>query len=229
VFMNAGDPQKELEGMVRLKMTGQQIKDVLEYGVHDLVQPGAAKEGLFQRIRRLFAEPSASGYADEPGNFVQVSGLKYSFDLTRPPFTPGMAGPARISNVMVEVSPGNFAPIADNGLYTVLTRFHPLEKWQDYGLFGDKYLPAVLKDLQAAPVRLSPVELLGEYVNGKTLDPGVIGKVEGRITDLTPKPWQPTLRPGLSLVSYPGLSARSVFDTQALPVERGQDATATRQ
>jgi hypothetical protein len=207
--MHAGDREKELHDLVLvMNMKGSQVKNVLEFGVHDLEMPATGRSTLVQRLGSFFRESDASAYSHEPGNFLQVSGLRYKFDLSKAPkVTPGGSG-SRISDVMLEPTPGNVRPLEDNKIYKVVTRYHAFEKWHKYGAFGTEPLEETYKALGTKPVRASQVDMLAEYINGRTIDPKVVGAVDGRITDLTPKTWQPSLRPGLSLISYSALESK---------------------
>jgi hypothetical protein len=57
------------------------------------------------------------------------------------------------------------------------------------------------------------VDLLGDYIAGRTLNPTEFSRVDGRIRDLTATTWEPTLRPGISLPALAALSARTPFAT----------------
>lgn len=206
VFINTGNPAKEVKEMLVLPMTGKQLKDTLEFGVHDLAPRSAARKGPVAWLQRFFGVPQLTRDVTETGNFLQVSDdLRYSFDLSKKPSLPGANAPGRVGDVMLKGKTGVFEPIADDATYKVLTRFHEAEKWYKHGIFGkaNSFSDAVVK-LGGKPVKLSRVELAGEFVRGRTLSPGITGQ---RISDLTPKPWEPALHPGLSTISYGGVSA----------------------
>jgi 2',3'-cyclic-nucleotide 2'-phosphodiesterase (5'-nucleotidase family) len=209
VFINAGNIAGETREQVVLDLTGRQLKDILEFSVHDLAPPRAARGTMLQELHRLLGEPQVTRSADKSGNFIQVSSeLKYSFDLSKSPRLPGESGEGRISQVLFGRD-GHYTPLADDGTYKVLTRFHEAEKWYKWGAFGQAPdFDSALSKLNRQPVELSRVDLTGAYISGKTLDPAVAGKIEGRITDLTARPVTPSVYPGLSLVSYSGVAAR---------------------
>lgn len=213
IFMNAGKPRHEAKELYILQMTGKQIKQALEYGVHDMELPaGFTEQNLAQKIQKLLSDPTPPSYAHEPGNFLQVSGLRYSFDLSRQPALPGQPGAGRVAEVMVETRGARFVPIKDDAVYKVAARLHAIAKWHMAGIFGDqRYLKHSLALLDARPSGLSQVDLLADFIQGRTLDPGKIGRVNGRIRDLSPRTWEPSLRPGIALVAYAGLSARSPY------------------
>ena len=213
IFMNAGKPHHEAKELYLLKMTGKQIRDALEYGVHDLdVSAGVQAQNLAQRLRLLLNEPPSLAYGDEPGNFLQVSGLKYSFDMSRPPRLTGQSGAGRVKDIMVQSHSGNFAPIRDDEVYTVAARLHAVAKWHMDGIFGSqRHLKQTLTLTDARPTGISQVDLLGDFIEGKTLDPRKISKVDGRIRDLTARALEPTVRPGISLLSFSTMSGRSPY------------------
>ena len=62
------------------------------------------------------------------------------------------------------------------------------------------------KAIDARPLQYSQVDMIGEYIKGKTLDPSTMSRVEGRITDLTPKVNDDVLRPAQSMAVAPTLS-----------------------
>lgn len=134
--------------------------------------------------------------------------LKYSFDLGGKARLSGENGSGRVRDVMIKGANGQFNFVDQAKKYKVLTRFHEAEKWFKAGVFGKAgSFEEAIAPLNWKPVELSRVELTGEFIRGKALDPGVLGKIGGRISDLTAKPWQPRLHPGMSLVSYSGVSA----------------------
>jgi hypothetical protein len=64
------------------------------------------------------------------------------------------------------------------------------------------------------------VDLIGEYITGKTLNPSVDSALSGRITDLTPQANGPALRPGKSLFVAPTMAAFDPIDTNK---DKGRD------
>lgn len=228
VLMNAGKPHHEIKEVYLVRMTGKQIKDALEYGVHDLDVPmGFKGQTLAKRIRHLLNEPQALAYADEPGNFLQVGGLKYSFDLSRPPRRTGELGAGRVADVTVQGPSGSYAPIKDDQLYTVAARLHAVAKWHMDGIFGSqRHLKQSMTLLDAKATGVSQVDLLGDFIQGRTLDPRKMSKVDNRILDLTPKPLEPTVRPGTALISYAAMSGRTPY--RAVSPEESTDRQAQR-
>jgi 5'-nucleotidase len=210
VVMNAGDREGEKTELAMMNLTGAQFKDAIEYGVRERVAEPASS--LSDQIRNLFVHQREE-LVDEPGNFVQVSDrLKYTYDASRKGLTTEGGGD-RIVDLQMKNAAGQFEPIDPAKTYKVAARFHPLDKWTKYNMFGDKTIEQVQQDLGVQPLRYSQVDLLGEFIQGKTLDPGVDGAVQGRITDLTPKANAPSLRPGKSLFVAPSISAFETMDS----------------
>lgn len=200
VFMNAGHVEGEQKELVMVTMSGKNIKDSLEYGIREY--PMAENPSLAQRMTQMFGKQSNSRF-DEPGNFVQVSGMKYSFDLTKQPWN-------RVTDVSVRMPDGSFQPIQDAGQYKVVTRFHPVDKWNKAGLFGEGISEdQIYAKLNAKPIPVSQVDLLGEHIQGRTLNPLVDSKVEGRVNNITPVYKDVTLRPQTSIVGFSTLAAKN--------------------
>src|SRR5262249_24739929 len=62
MIMNSGNPAKEREELVIItKLTGKNIRDILEFGVHDLTAPNAGqKPGLMNNLGSLLHDGSAT-------------------------------------------------------------------------------------------------------------------------------------------------------------------------
>ncbi len=208
IVMNAGKREGEQQELAMMNLTGAQLKDAIEYGVRERV--AEAKPTLSAQIKNLFAE-QVTEHVDEPGNFVQVSGLKYSYDATKPGLTPKGGDGQRVSGLQI-LNNGVYEAIDPEKTYSVATRFHPLEKWWKYGIFGDKPLEQVQQELSVTPLKISQVDLIGDFIRGKVLDPSKISAVEGRITDLTPKASGDLLRPAKSIMVAPILSGKNSLD-----------------
>lgn len=199
VFMNAGNVEGEQKELVMLTLSGKNIKDALEYGIRDY--PVAENPSFGQRLSQVFGSTPGSRF-DEPGNFVQVSGMKYSFDLTKQPWN-------RVSEISVKMPDGSYQAIQDGGTYKVVTRFHPVDKWNKAGLFGDTLTDdEMYAKLNARPIKISQVDLLGEHIQGRSLDPLVDSKVEGRVENVTPVYRDVSVRPQTSIVGYSTLAAQ---------------------
>ncbi|HEY9714282.1 MAG TPA: 5'-nucleotidase, partial [Chroococcales cyanobacterium] len=175
--MNAGHKSEEQTELAMVDLTGKQIQGALEYGLRDIPAPPAQTIG--QRLANLFTGVPEEHY-DQPGNYVQVSGLKYSYDLARNPWEPG-----RVTNVTVRGADGNYTPIQPESSYRVVTRFHPIDKYTKFGLLGEGTPDQVQAALNLKAVPLSQVDLIGDYISGKTIDPSTFSAPDGRITDLT--------------------------------------------
>jgi 2',3'-cyclic-nucleotide 2'-phosphodiesterase (5'-nucleotidase family) len=213
IVMNAGNREGEKTELAMMNLTGAQLKDAIEYGVRERI--AEPRPSLPDQIKGLF-EHQREELVDEPGNFVQVSDrLKYTYDASRQGLTP-QGGGDRIVDLQIKNDQGNFEPVDPNKTYKVAARFHPLDKWTKYGMFGNKTIDQVQQELGVQPLKYSQVDLIGEYITGKTLDPAVDGAVQGRITDLTPQNNGPTLRPGKSLFVAPSISTTETLN-------KGQD------
>jgi len=208
IVMNAGKREGEQQELAMMNLTGAQLKDAIEYGVRERV--AAEKPSLSAQVKNLFAE-QVTEHVDEPGNFVQVSGLKYSYDATKPGLTSKGGDGQRVSGLQL-LNNGVYEAIDPEKTYSIAARFHPLEKWWKYGIFGDKTLEQVHKELSVTPLKISQVDLIGDYIRGKVLDPSKLSAVEGRITDLTPKPSGDVLRPAKSMMVAPILSGKNSLD-----------------
>lgn len=199
IVMNAGKREGEQQELAMMNLTGAQLKDAIEYGVRERIVP--PKPSTASKVKGMFVE-QATEHVDEPGNFVQVSGMKYSYDSTKPGLT-GQGDGQRISNMSIMNDKGVYEAVDPEKTYTIAARFHPLEKWWKYGIFGDKPLDQVHRELGVKPLKISQVDLIGDYIRGKTLDPSKISAVEGRITDLTPNYSDDLLKPAKSIVVPP--------------------------
>lgn len=200
IFINSGIRESERGELVMCNMTGRQIREALEFGLQDLVLPGIAKPNLSTRILDALRKPSTHTHADKPGNFCQISGGTYSFDLSKPPRVPGVETTGRLLAVNVK-SGDRLKPLQDDAVYKVVTRYHPLDKWHQYGVMGNMSKDDFYRQVQAATIPRSQVDLLGNYVAGKTIDPQTFAKVDGRISDLTPYAGTSQLYPGWSAVT----------------------------
>lgn len=201
LFKNSGVPSEEAAELGMFRLTGRQIKNALEFGVKDL--PAPKQPTLWQRAQSLFRDEPVLGNVDEPGDFLQVNGLRYSMDLSKPGYTtPGSQG-HRISNVSLVSEGGVAAPLDDATTYNVVTRFHALEKWHKFGLLGEGALPDVHGQIGGTHINMSPVDLVSQYINGRTIDPKTVGKLTGRIQDLTPVYREPPFKPVPSIAAAP--------------------------
>ncbi|MDP3509556.1 MAG: 5'-nucleotidase C-terminal domain-containing protein [Candidatus Melainabacteria bacterium] len=209
IVMNAGKREGEQQELALMNLTGAQLKAAIEYGVREKV--AATKPTALSRVKNLFAE-QVEEHVDEPGNFVQVSGMKYSYDATKPGLKQGGLDGERISGLSVLNEQGVYEAIDLDKTYSVAARFHPLEKWWKYGIFGEKPIEQLHRELNVQPLKISQVDLIGDYIRGKTLDPSKVSPIEGRITDLTPNYSGAMLRPGKSLLVAPILSGKDRFE-----------------
>ncbi|MBS1992739.1 MAG: bifunctional metallophosphatase/5'-nucleotidase [Cyanobacteria bacterium SZAS LIN-3] len=209
IVMNAGNIEGEKTELALMNLTGAQLKNAIEYGVRERI--AEPRPGLMDQVKSLFMH-QREVLVDEPGNFVQVSDrLKYSYDASKPALTPDGGG-QRIVDLQIKNAAGKFEPVDPTKTYKVAARFHPLDKWTKFKMFGDKTIDEVHQELGVKPLKFSQVDLIAEHIKGKTLDPTVDGAVSGRITDLTPRANGPTLRPGKSLFVAPLFSTFEAMD-----------------
>lgn len=204
IVMNAGKREGEIKELAMVHLTGSQLKDAIEYGVRE--RAVAPPLSWSQKLKSLFTEP-VSELVDEPGNFVQASGLRYSFDASKAPLTP-QGGGQRVTSLEIQNAQGVYEAVKPDEIYNVATRFHPLEKWQKYNIFGTgKTIDQVHAQTGASPLPYSQVDLIGEYLANRTLNPLKDSAVEGRIKDFTPGATADLLRPGKSLFTQPAVIA----------------------
>lgn len=197
LFINAGNLEDEQKDLALANMTGSQIKAALEYGAKEV--PGVERPGLASRISNILS-PKPEPVADLNGNFLQVSGLKFDLDYSKPPL-------ARVSNLQVRTPDGEFSPLVDSQHYNVLTRNHALEKWHQDGLFGNTTLTEAREQLSAQPIAVSQVDMLGDFISGRQLNPAVDSNVEGRINDISPDYGSVVAPPSRSVSGFAFVSA----------------------
>jgi 2',3'-cyclic-nucleotide 2'-phosphodiesterase (5'-nucleotidase family) len=199
VVMNAGRLEGEQQELTLVHMKGSQIKGGLEYSLRDMSAP--TSPSFAQRMQTLLGFSPSEHEFDPAGNLMQVSGMRYRFDLRNP------VG-ERITKMQV-VTPAGRQEILPDQEYKVVTRFHPLDKWHKAGVFGDVSLQEAYENLKFQPLPVSQVDLLGDYIQGKTIDPTEFSAVEGRIKNRTPQPGQIPIKLG----SYQsGIAAVTVAD-----------------
>lgn len=200
IVMNAGKREGEVKELVKVNLTGQQVKDALEYGLRE--RATTKPVSLSEKLKSLFSA-GHNELVDEPGNFVQTSGLRYAFDVSKPGLTP-QGGGQRIVDLQIRNSQGVFEAVKPDQTYTIATRFHPVDKWNKYNIFGPgKTIEQVHQEIGATPLEYSQVDLIGDYIRGKRLDPAIIGAPEGRIVNRSPLEGDGLLKPGKSLVVQP--------------------------
>ena len=205
IVMNAGKREGEQKELVMVTLKGSELKNAIEYGLRERTM--TKPPSLADRFKAMFKEPH-SELVDEPGNFVQASGLRYSFDASRAPITPTSTGD-RVVNLEIRNAQGQFEAVKPDGTYTIATRFHPLEKWYKFNIFGpNRTLDDVHKQVNATALPYSQVDLIGEHISGKTIDPLKVSPVEGRITDLSKTAENELLHPGKSLFTQPIIAGR---------------------
>jgi 5'-nucleotidase / UDP-sugar diphosphatase len=114
-------------------------------------------------------ENSVKDAPAEFGGFLQVSGMKFTYDSSKP------AG-QRVVSVEVEEKEGEFTPLDENKMYTIATNAYTAKGQEGYEAFGKAYQEGRVTDLGFADW-----ENLRDYVAKlKTVDP----QIEGRIVDV---------------------------------------------
>jgi 5'-nucleotidase / UDP-sugar diphosphatase len=114
-------------------------------------------------------ENSVKDAPAEFGGFLQVSGMKFTYDSSKP------AG-QRVVSVEVEEKEGEFTPLDVNKMYTIATNAYSAKGQEGYEAFGKAYKEGRVTDLGFADW-----ENLRDYVAKlKTVDP----QIEGRIVDV---------------------------------------------
>ncbi|GLB60273.1 5'-nucleotidase C-terminal domain-containing protein [Cytobacillus sp. NCCP-133] len=113
-------------------------------------------------------EQSVSNAPGENGGFLQVSGMKYTYDSSKP------VG-ERVVSVEVEETPGEFAALDDSKTYTVATNAFTAKGGDSYAVFAQAYEAGRVTDLGVADW-----EIFSTYVAELgTVDP----QIEERIVD----------------------------------------------
>ena len=219
-FLNTGTIERELNELTAVKMTGAQLKGVLNFGVHDLPEAAMQNKSLAGRLldngKRFFLGSGNSDFFDYTGNFIQTEGVRYSFNRSLPP------GQRVVSVDVLDSASGKYLPLDQNKTYDVLTLFHPIEKWGKRGMitnnpadsmfsnpsnwaYGRQYTAEGAREaVSAQPIQLSQVDLLGKFLTEK----GSITNsqfVSPLIRDVSPAPWNPEVRPGVYSTSPIGL------------------------
>lgn len=221
VFLNTGTAERELNEMCAISITGDQLRRILNFSVHDLpgaatAQTGSRWQRLGTDLRSIFSQRPVAPLHDYSGNFIQVEGLRYTFNRSLPSNN-------RITNVEIfDRALNRFVPVDPAKTYEALTLFHPVDKWGKYGLltkdpanpaynaaenwvYGSRLTSAEARArVNAQPIQLSQVDLLAKYLErqGK-LNPA--NYLPASITDATPKPWQPPVTVRMIPLSAVGL------------------------
>ncbi|WP_394138203.1 5'-nucleotidase C-terminal domain-containing protein [Cytobacillus oceanisediminis] len=114
-------------------------------------------------------EQSVSNAPGENGGFLQVSGMKYTYDSSQP------VG-ERVVSVEVEETPGVFTALDESKTYTVATNAFTAKGGDSYAVFAKAYEAGRVTDLGVADW-----EIFSAYVAELgTVDP----QIEGRIIDV---------------------------------------------
>ncbi|QVY61235.1 5'-nucleotidase C-terminal domain-containing protein [Cytobacillus gottheilii] len=115
-------------------------------------------------------EHSVSQAPEQNGGFLQVSGLKFSYDSSEP------AG-ERVVSVEVKGTDGNFAELAADQTYAVATNTFTAKGGDGYDVFAKAYA-----DGRVSEPGFVDFQVFTDYLTGfETIEP----VIEGRITDLS--------------------------------------------
>jgi 5'-nucleotidase/UDP-sugar diphosphatase len=133
--------------LVRIDLTGEQIRDILEVSASALIREGDGYDGNLRT---------------PTGGFLQVSGLKVSYDLKKKPALINNDGDLlengdRVVEVMVENDDGTWAPLNPGTVYSVTTT-----DWLAPG--GDKYYVFKMAAPTAYSMQVGDVESLAQYI-----------------------------------------------------------------
>lgn len=148
--------------LVRFELTGEQIRNILEVSASALIREGDGYDGNLRT---------------PTGGFIQVAGLKVTYDLSRQPAIINNEGELvktgnRVVDVLVEHEDGTWTPLNPQAVYTVTTN-----DWLGTG--GDKHYIFKMAGPTAYSLQLGDVESLAQYVRH-------VGHItlqeEGRIT-----------------------------------------------
>ncbi len=201
LFKSGGNPELEKREFSVFKLRGDEVRNILEYGVREYPAPQVRSFG--QNLRGTFAGSMQNTLSDGTGDFLQVAGLRYDFNFAKNPMTgvrpggtPGsMIGDGnRVGNIwMRDKASGDYLPLDPQREYAIAARNFTFAKWSRFGIFGNR-------TVEQTPVYKSPIEMVGELIRNKTIEPSTFRK-EGRITNMTPESREPSFRVGVSIAT----------------------------
>lgn len=187
MFKSGGNAQLEKGELNLYKIRGDELRRILEFGVHNHDAPAQPTFG--QVLRRLLPGESQIPQNDGHGYFLQVSGLKYEFNLAQ---NPG----SRIGKILIRNGEtSTYAPIDPSREYSIASREFIFDKWSRFGIFNGR-------TVEKTAIGKSPVEMVGELIANRSITTSTF-KLEGRIVDLTPKPSEHQLKLAPSLLAAP--------------------------
>ncbi len=184
IFKSGGNADLEKEELQVYRMTGEELRRVLEFstGRNEIPQTPTIR----QMIRNAFSDKPLNPQKEGHGYFSQVAGLKYDFDLSR------QAG-SRIGNISIRNGSGSYVPLEGGREYSIASRQFIFDKWSKAGLFEGR-------SVQQTPVGKSPIEMVGEYLRNREINSATF-ETEGRIRNLTPTVSELPYKIGLSIVT----------------------------
>jgi 5'-nucleotidase len=169
LFKSGGNAELEKGELQIFKMTGDEVRKILEFSVGRNDVPKAPT--IRQMVHNAFSDKPLNPETEGHGYFSQVAGLKYDFDLSK-------AAGSRISNVSIRNGNNGFMPLDANREYSIASRQFIFDKWSKAGIFDGR-------TVGQTPVGKSPIEMVGEYLRNRDINSANF-KPEGRIRDLTP-------------------------------------------
>lgn len=185
MFKSGGNAELEKGELQIYKMSGKELRDILEFGTANHTMPKPPTLG--QMVRNAFSDKPLNPPHEQPGLFSQVAGMKYEFDMSKP------AG-SRIGNISIRSGNGTeYVPLDPGKEYSIASRQFVFDKWTRAGIFGGR-------TVEQTPVGKSPIEMVGEYLANREIKPGSF-KPQGRITDRTPGITELPIKVGLPIVT----------------------------
>ncbi len=169
IFKSGGNAELEKGELHVYKMTGEELRRVLEFSARRGEVPKAPTLG--QMIGNAFSDKPLNAQTEGHGYFSQVAGLKYDFDLSK------QAG-NRISNISIRNGNAGYVPLDATREYSIASRQFIFDKWSKAGIFDGRMV-------QQTPVGKSPIEMVGEYIRNREIN-SLTFSPEGRIRDMTP-------------------------------------------
>lgn len=201
MFKSGGNAALEKTELHVYRVSGEELRNILEFSVRTMQRPKLPT--LRERIGNLFTSDKLNPEVEDPGNFLQVAGIKYEFDLSKNPLTALKSGRSgtiggdgsRIGSVAIRSGDAGYVPLDPSKEYSIATRQFIMDKWSRFGIFGDRAV-------EKTAVGKSAVDMVGDLIGNRQINPSMFSP-QGRITDLTVRPFESTLKIGPSIVTAP--------------------------
>lgn len=158
MLLNCGKPDEEVQDLLTMKVKGQQLLDMLEFGTRGLAPNQGLKRKLTDGLKNLADTPEP--VIDEPGELIQPAGLQYTLDLSKALANAGSTGERRISDVLVENENGIMEALDLNKTYDLAFRHYTLNKMIRLGVFGAGTQEEIYRMLNVNKLAISPIDLL---------------------------------------------------------------------